>query len=189
MTLSAPSTDGRGSISSASGFGGVFCVRLYGGGDPPCPKPGKYDFGSGPSRLQPAGWRRRGPHAFTPSGAARRSGSIPAIAAHRGRVVKRTGDGALVDVPQRGRRGYDAPSKCKAGCAAQRWHYHERQIVFALEFMSEMSSRKTVGDLMGDAVNVAARLEGACDPVKWTPFLGPGVKLEAGRSVDRRSER
>jgi adenylate cyclase len=85
----------------------------------------------------------------------------PAIAAHRGRIVKRTGDGSLVEF----RSVVDAV-RCaievqnglverNAGVAA------ERRIEFRIvgDVVEEAD-----GDLMGDGVNIAARPEGICEP-------------------------
>ena len=88
----------------------------------------------------------------------------PAIAAHRGRVVKRTGDGSIVefhstvDAVRCAVEVQSGMSERNAGVP------HDRQIVFRIGVHVGDVVEESDGDLMGDAVNVAARLEGACDP-------------------------
>src|ERR1700744_253839 len=88
----------------------------------------------------------------------------PAIAAHRGRIVKRTGDGALVEF----RSVVDAV-RCavevqngmverNAGVPA------ERRIEFRIGIHLGDVVEESDGDLMGDGVNIAARLEGIAEP-------------------------
>ncbi len=88
----------------------------------------------------------------------------PAIAAHRGRIVKRTGDGILVEF----RSVVDAV-RCaievqnglierNAGLPA------ERRIEFRVGIHLGDVVEEADGDLMGDGVNIAARLEGFCTP-------------------------
>ena len=88
----------------------------------------------------------------------------PAIAVHHGRVVKRTGDGALVEF----RSVVDAV-RCaievqtgmierNAGVPA------ERRIEFRIGVHLGDVVEENDGDLMGDGVNIAARLEGVAEP-------------------------
>ena len=88
----------------------------------------------------------------------------PAVAAHHGRVVKRTGDGSLIEF----RSVVDAV-RCaievqnglierNAGVAA------ERRIDFRVGVHLGDVVEEADGDLMGDGVNIAARLEGICAP-------------------------
>src|SRR5215472_15083735 len=88
----------------------------------------------------------------------------PAIAAHRGRVVKRTGDGSIVEF----RSVVDAV-RCaievqtglierNAGVAS------ERRIEYRVGIHLGDVVEESDGDLMGDGVNIAARLEGVCRP-------------------------
>ena len=88
----------------------------------------------------------------------------PAIAAHHGRVVKRTGDGSSCRVPQRGRRGAlrdrsaNGVVERNAGVAA------EGRIEFRIGIHLGDVVEEADGDLMGDGVNIAARLEGIAKP-------------------------
>ena len=88
----------------------------------------------------------------------------PAIDAHRGRIVKRTGDGSLIEF----RSVVDAV-RCaievqnglierNAGVAP------ERRIEFRVGIHLGDVVEESDGDLMGDGVNIAARLEGVCEP-------------------------
>src|ERR1700738_3254365 len=88
----------------------------------------------------------------------------PTIAVHRGRIVKRTGDGILVEF----RSVVDAV-RCaievqtgmverNAGLPA------ERRIEFRVGIHLGDVVEESDGDLMGDGVNIAARLEGIADP-------------------------
>jgi TolB-like protein/class 3 adenylate cyclase/Tfp pilus assembly protein PilF len=88
----------------------------------------------------------------------------PIIAVHHGRVVKRTGDGSIIEF----RSVVDA-----ARCAIEVQNAMvERNAGFAPEERIEFRVAVHVGDvveesdgdLMGDGVNVAARLEGVCEP-------------------------
>jgi TolB-like protein/class 3 adenylate cyclase len=88
----------------------------------------------------------------------------PAIAAHRGRIVKRTGDGSIIEF----RSVVDAV-RCaievqqglierNAGVA------EDRRIQFRVGIHVGDVVEESDGDLMGDGVNVAARLEGIAKP-------------------------
>src|SRR5277367_6313553 len=88
----------------------------------------------------------------------------PAIAAHRGRVVKRTGDGILIEF----RSVVDA-----VRCAIEVQHgmaernagvSPERRIEFRVGIHLGDVVEESDGDLMGDGVNIAARLEGIAAP-------------------------
>ena len=88
----------------------------------------------------------------------------PAIAAHHGRVVKRTGDGILIEF----RSVVDA-----VRCAIEVQNGliernaglpPERRIEFRVGIHLGDVVEESDGDLMGDGVNIAARLEGVCDP-------------------------
>ncbi len=88
----------------------------------------------------------------------------PTIAIHNGRVVKRTGDGAIVEfrsVVEAVRCAMEVRSglaERNAGLPAGK--RIEARVGIHLGDVVEESD----GDLMGDGVNVAARLEGICEP-------------------------
>ena len=88
----------------------------------------------------------------------------PAIAAHHGRIVKRTGDGSLIEF----RSVVDA-----VRCAIEVQNGliernaglpPERRIEFRVGIHLGDVVEETDGDLMGDGVNIAARLEGIAKP-------------------------
>ena len=88
----------------------------------------------------------------------------PTIAVHKGRVVKRTGDGLLVEY----RSVVDA-----VRCAIEVQHGmiernaglpSERRIEFRIGVHLGDVVEEADGDLMGDGVNIAARLEGIAEP-------------------------
>ena len=88
----------------------------------------------------------------------------PTIAVHHGRVVKRTGDGALVefrsvvDAVRCAVEIQNAMVERNAGVPA------ERRIEFRIGIHLGDVVEESDGDLMGDGVNVAARLEGIAKP-------------------------
>jgi adenylate cyclase len=88
----------------------------------------------------------------------------PILAVHRGRVVKRTGDGAIVEF----RSVVDA-----VRCAIEVQNGliernaglpPERRIEFRVGIHVGDVVEESDGDLMGDGVNIAARLEGVAKP-------------------------
>src|SRR5450631_4461264 len=88
----------------------------------------------------------------------------PTIAVHNGRVVKRTGDGALVEF----RSVVDAVRcaiEVQNGMVERNAGLPEdRRIVFRIGIHLGDVVEETDGDLMGDGVNIAARLEGIAAP-------------------------
>jgi TolB-like protein/class 3 adenylate cyclase len=88
----------------------------------------------------------------------------PAIAAHHGRIVKRTGDGILIEfrsVVDAVRCGIEVQSgliERNAGLPP------ERRIEFRVGIHLGDVVEENDGDLMGDGVNIAARLEGIANP-------------------------
>jgi adenylate cyclase len=88
----------------------------------------------------------------------------PAFAAHHGRIVKRTGDGSLIEF----RSVVDA-----VRCAIEVQNGliernagvpPERRIEFRVGIHLGDVVEEADGDLMGDGVNIAARLESICEP-------------------------
>jgi adenylate cyclase len=88
----------------------------------------------------------------------------PAIAVHNGRVVKRTGDGSIVEF----RSVVDA-----VGCSIEVQNAmvernagvpEDRRIVFRIGIHLGDVVEEADGDLMGDGVNIAARLESVAEP-------------------------
>ena len=88
----------------------------------------------------------------------------PAIAAHRGRIVKRTGDGSIIEF----RSVVDAVRcaiEVQNGMVERNAGLPEdRRIEFRVGVHLGDVVEESDGDLMGDGVNVAARLEGICEP-------------------------
>jgi Adenylate and Guanylate cyclase catalytic domain len=88
----------------------------------------------------------------------------PAIAAHHGRIVKRTGDGAIVEF----RSVVDAVRcaiEVQNGMVERNAGLPpERRIEFRIGIHLGDVVEESDGDLMGDGVNIAARLEGVADP-------------------------
>jgi TolB-like protein/class 3 adenylate cyclase len=86
----------------------------------------------------------------------------PAIAAHHGRIVKRTGDGfiaefrSVVDAAHCAIEVQTGMIERNAGVAS------DRRIVFRIGAHLGDVVEEADGDLMGDGVNIAARLEGIC---------------------------
>src|SRR5438477_2581101 len=88
----------------------------------------------------------------------------PTIAVHKGRVVKRTGDGALVEF----RSVVDAVRcavEVRNGMVERNAGLPpERRIDFRIGIHLGDVVEESDGDLMGDGVNIAARLEGIAKP-------------------------
>jgi TolB-like protein/class 3 adenylate cyclase len=88
----------------------------------------------------------------------------PTIALHHGRVVKRTGDGILiefrsvVDAVRCAIEVQNGMTERNAGLPA------ERRIEFRVGVHLGDVVEEADGDLMGDGINIAARLEGICEP-------------------------
>ena len=88
----------------------------------------------------------------------------PTIAVHNGRVVKRTGDGAIVefrsvvDAVRCAIEIQNAMVERNAGVP------EDRRIVFRIGIHLGDVVEESDGDLMGDGVNIAARLEGIAEP-------------------------
>ena len=88
----------------------------------------------------------------------------PTISVHHGRIVKRTGDGSViefrsvVDAVRCALEVQHAMVERNAGVAP------EKRIEFRIGIHLGDVVEETDGDLMGDGVNIAARLEGVCEP-------------------------
>ena len=88
----------------------------------------------------------------------------PTIAVHHGRIVKRTGDGAIVefrsvvDAVRCAIEVQNAMVERNAGVP------DDRRIVFRIGIHLGDVVEESDGDLMGDGVNIAARLEGIAAP-------------------------
>jgi adenylate cyclase len=88
----------------------------------------------------------------------------PTIAVHNGRIVKRTGDGAIVefrsvvDAVRCAIEVQNAMVERNAGVP------EDRRIAFRIGIHIGDVVEESDGDLMGDGVNIAARLEGVAKP-------------------------
>jgi adenylate cyclase len=88
----------------------------------------------------------------------------PTIAVHKGRIVKRTGDGSIVefrsvvDAVRCAIEVQNAMVERNAGVP------EDRRIVFRIGIHIGDVVEESDGDLMGDGVNIAARLEGVAAP-------------------------
>src|ERR1700721_2829305 len=88
----------------------------------------------------------------------------PIISVHHGRVVKRTGDGSIIEF----RSVVDAVRcaiEVQSGLVERNAGLPpERRIEFRVGIHLGDVVEEADGDLMGDGVNIAARLEGICAP-------------------------
>ncbi len=88
----------------------------------------------------------------------------PTISLHHGRIVKRTGDGSIiefksvVDAVRCAIEVQRAMVERNAGIAS------DNRITFRIGIHLGDIVEESDGDLMGDGVNIAARLEGLCEP-------------------------
>ncbi|TIN90684.1 MAG: adenylate/guanylate cyclase domain-containing protein [Mesorhizobium sp.] len=88
----------------------------------------------------------------------------PTIAVHRGRVVKRTGDGSLVEFRSVVEAVRCAMEVQNAMLERNAGVPDDRRIDFRIGIHLGDVVQERDGDLMGDGVNIAARLEGICEP-------------------------
>ena len=114
----------------------------------------------------------------------------PIIAVHKGRVVKRTGDGAIVEF----RSVVDAVRcaiEVQNGMVERNAGLPpERRIQFRIGIHLGDVVEESDGDLMGDGVNIAARLEGIAKPGRDLPVRRRLSASEiAARSRRERSRR
>ena len=88
----------------------------------------------------------------------------PVVASHRGRIVKRTGDGSLIEF----RSVVDAVRcavEVQTGMAGRNAGVAPyKRIDFRIGIHLGDVVEEADGDLMGDGVNIAARIEGICAP-------------------------
>ena len=139
------------------------------------------DPGRGYCRLQPARCRRRGSHSVSAQGLKKRSDRPDA---HHGRIVKRTGDGSIIEF----RSVVDAVRcaiEVQTGLAERNAGLPpERRIEFRIGVHLGDVVEETDGDLMGDGVNIAARLEGIAKPGRSVCPRTPIVRSRGG-SISR----
>ncbi len=111
----------------------------------------------------------------------------PIISVHHGRVVKRTGDGSIIEF----RSVVDAV-RCAVEVQTAMIERNagvppEKRIEFRVGVHLGDVVEESDGDLMGDGVNIAARLEGIAKPGRDLPLRR---RLSAGQgSARRRRER
>ena len=97
----------------------------------------------------------------------------PTIAVHHGRVVKRTGDGAIVEF----RSVVDAVNFAieiqRAMVERNAEVVSDKRIEFRLGIHLGDVVEESDGDLMGDGVNIAARLQGVAKPGEFASPTTP----------------
>src|SRR6202166_852105 len=84
----------------------------------------------------------------------------PTIAVHHGRIVKRTGDGSIIEF----RSVVDAVNCQRAMVERNAEVAPDKRIEFRIGIHLGDVVEESDGDLMGDGVNIAARLEGIAHP-------------------------
>ncbi|HZZ25540.1 MAG TPA: adenylate/guanylate cyclase domain-containing protein [Roseiarcus sp.] len=115
-------------------------------------------------RLQPTRRGGRGSHPGAPAGPPQRSHRSRRRCAYHGRIVKRTGDGliaefrSVVDAVRCAVEVQTAMVERNAGVAA------DKRVQFRVGIHLGDVVEEADGDLMGDGVNIAARLEGIATP-------------------------
>ena len=88
----------------------------------------------------------------------------PAIAAHHGRIIKRTGDGSIIEF-RSVVDGVRCALEVQTGMVERNAGLPpERRIEFRIGIHLGDVVQEADGDLMGDGVNIASRLEGICEP-------------------------
>jgi len=96
-------------------------------------------------------------------GAQRRELVDPTIAARRGRIVKTTGDGLLVEFPSAVEAVACAISIQQRIALRNKGVAQDKRLIFRIGInVGDIISEG--GDIFGDGVNVAARLENLCEP-------------------------
>ena len=103
-------------------------------------------------------------HPGRPAGGSASELIDPTVDAHHGRIVKRTGDGSLIEF----RSAVDAVRcaiEVQNGMVERNAGLPpERLIEFRIGIHLGNVVEEADGDLMGDGINIAARLEGICEP-------------------------
>jgi adenylate cyclase len=105
----------------------------------------------------------------------------PTIALHRGRIVKRTGDGSIIEfrsIVDAVRCAIEVQSgmiERNAGVPA------ERRIDFRIGIHLGDVVEESDGDLMGDGVNIAARLEASRSPAQFVSQSKPTGRCSISR--------
>jgi adenylate cyclase len=99
----------------------------------------------------------------------------PTVAVHNGWVVKRTGDGILIEF-----RSVVHAVRCAVEVQSGMIERNvgvlpERRIEFRVGIHLDDVVEESDGNLMGDGVNVAARLEGIANPAQEHRRAGPGL--------------
>ena len=135
-----------------------------------------------------AGSPRRTRNAHRATGSPYRSGIDPAIAAHRGRIVKRTGDGSIIEF----RSAVDAVRcaiEVQSGMVERNAGVPpEKRIEFRVGIHVGDVVEESDGDLMGNGVVLAARLEGIGQAWRGVCALrGRPIRQVKGRRRFRRS--
>ncbi len=114
----------------------------------------------------------------------------PTIAVHHGRVVKRTGDGSLVEFGSVVEAVRCAITVQNAMVERNSGLPDDRRIEFRIGIHLGDVVQENDGDLMGDGVNIAARLEGICEPGQICLSEQAYWQVKAtARHRDRRSRR
>ena len=88
----------------------------------------------------------------------------PAVVAHHGRIVKRTGDGAIVEFRSVVDAVHCAVEIQRAMVERNAEVAPDKRIEFRIGIHLGDVVEESDGDLMGDGVNIAARLESICEP-------------------------
>src|ERR1700745_1756199 len=88
----------------------------------------------------------------------------PTIAVHHGRIVKRTGDGSIIEFRSVVDAVRCAIERQKAMIERNAGVQPERRIEFRVGIHLGDVVEESDGDLMGDGVNIAARLQGIAQP-------------------------